>query len=48
MKFDLHLITGIFIGVTLGLMHAGLAAYLPLFMIGSVVLLLSYIHVGAR
>ena len=48
MKFDLHLITGIFIGVTLGLMHTGLAVYLPLFVIGSVIFVLGYLHEAVR
>lgn len=45
MKFDLSLITGIFIGVTVGLVYTGqLATYLPFFVIGGVVLILRYLH----
>ena len=48
MKFDLSLITGIFIGLTVGLLYTGqLAAYLPFFVIGGVILILRYLH-GAR
>ena len=45
MKFDLNLITGIFIGVTVGLMYTGqLTTYVPFFVIGSVILVLRYLH----
>lgn len=45
MKFDLSLITGIFIGVTVGLLYTGqLATYLPFFVIGGVILILRYLH----
>lgn len=41
MKFDMHLITGIVIGVTVGLHFTGvLATYLPLFVIASLLLIL--------
>ena len=45
MRFDISLITGIFIGVTVGLLYTGqLAAYLPFFVIGEVILVLRYLH----
>ena len=45
MKFDLSLITGIFIGVTVALLYtAHLATYLPFFVIGGVILVLRYLH----
>lgn len=45
MKLDLSLITGIFIGVTVGLWYTGnLVAYLPFFVIGAVILVLRYLH----
>lgn len=45
MKFDLSLITGIFIGVTVGLLYTGqLATYLPFFVLGAVILILRYLH----
>ncbi|MBI2167758.1 MAG: hypothetical protein HYU34_05945 [Candidatus Omnitrophica bacterium] len=45
MKFDLSLITGIFLGVTVGLVYTGqLVAYLPFFVIGAVILILRYLH----
>lgn len=45
MKFDLSLITGIFIGVTVGLVYTGqLTTYLPFFVIGAVILILRYLH----
>jgi hypothetical protein len=48
MKFDLSLITGIFIGVTVGLLYTGqLVTYLPFFVIGAVILILRYLH-GVR
>jgi len=44
-KFDLSMITGIFIGVTVGLLYTGqLATYVPFFVIGSVILILRYLH----
>ena len=46
MKFDLSLITGIFFGATIGLMYTGqLVHYLPFFVIGTVILILRYLHV---
>ena len=48
MKFDLSLITGIFVGATIGLVYTGhLVAYVPFFVIGSVILILRYLH-GVR
>lgn len=45
MKFDLSLLTGIFIGLTVGLVYTGtLTTYLPFFVIGAVILLLRYLH----
>ena len=45
MKFDLSLITGIFVGVTVGLIYTGqLDTYLPFFVIGTVILILRYLH----
>lgn len=45
MKLDLSLITGIFIGVTVGLWYTGnLVTYLPFFVIGAVILVLRYLH----
>lgn len=45
MKFDLSLITGIFLGVTVGLLYTGtLTAYVPFFVIGAVILILRYLH----
>ncbi|GEM_PF-1008422 len=45
MKFDGSLLTGIFLGVTVGLMYTGqLTAYLPFFVIGAVILILRYLH----
>lgn len=45
MKFDVSLITGIFLGVTVGLIYTGhLTTYLPFFVIGSVILILRYLH----
>lgn len=45
MKFDHTLLTGMFIGITAGLWYMDkLAAYLPFFLIASVVFLLGYMH----
>ena len=45
MKFDVSLITGMFLGVTVGLIYTGqLMAYLPFFVIGAVILILRYLH----
>ena len=45
MRFDDSLITGLFLGVIMGLWYtANLTAYLPFFVIGAVILLLRYIH----
>lgn len=45
MKLDQSLIMGIFIGVTVGLLYSGLlVGYLPFFIIGTVVLVLRYLH----
>ena len=45
MKFDLSLITGMFLGLTVGLLYTGqLVAYVPFFVIGAVILILRYLH----
>ena len=45
MSFDHSLITGMFLGVTIGLWYTTqLTAYLPFFVIGAVILLIRYIH----
>ena len=45
MKFDHRLTTGLLIGVGFGLhYHAALVEYLPLLIIGSVILLLKMVH----
>jgi F0F1-type ATP synthase assembly protein I len=45
MKLDEHLITGIFLGVVVGLFYtAQLVPYTALFLIGSIVLILRYLH----
>jgi len=45
MSFDHSLITGMFLGVTIGLWYtASLTAYLPFFVIAAVILLIRYIH----
>ena len=45
MKFDLSLLTGIFLGVTVALLYTGhLVTYLPFFVIGAVILVLRYLH----
>lgn len=47
MKIDNHLVTGIFVGLVVGLSFtAQLADYSGLFMIGAIVLILRYL--GAR
>ncbi len=44
MKLDVRLITGIFIGVVIGLHYHGvLAIYLPMLMIVSLILLLKFV-----
>jgi F0F1-type ATP synthase assembly protein I len=45
MKLDEHLITGIFLGVVVGLFYtAQLVPYTALFLIGTIVLILRYVH----
>jgi len=45
MKFDRTLLTGLFLGITVGLWYMNtLAAYLPFFVLASVIFLVSYIH----
>lgn len=45
MSFDNSLITGMFLGLTIGLWYtASLTAYLPFFVIGAVILLIRYVH----
>ncbi len=45
MKFDIRLVTGVFVGVILGLQyHEVLVAYMPLLMVPTLVLLLKIIH----
>ncbi len=45
MKFDTRLVTGIFIGVVLGLhYHAALVNLLPLLIVGAFILVLRMVH----
>ena len=45
MKIDKRLLTGIFVGMVLGLhYHAVLVAYLPLLMVAALVLVLKSLH----
>ena len=45
MKFDNRLMTGLLIGVVFGLhYHAELVTYLPILIIGAVILLLKMVH----
>lgn len=45
MKFDLKLITGIFVGMLLGLHYSSvLIPYIPLLMVPTVILVLKHIH----
>lgn len=47
MKFDVKLVTGIFLGALIGVIYtAQLAHYLPFLIIGSVVLLLKHLERG--
>ena len=45
MRLDEHLVTGIFLGVVAGLFFtAQLVPYTPLFAIGTVILIMRYLH----
>ena len=45
MKFDTRLVTGIFIGMVIGLHYqAALAVYLPLMIVATLVLVLNTLH----
>ena len=45
MKLDLRLVTGIFLGMVVALHYHGiLAAYLPILMIGTLILVLKLVH----
>ena len=45
MKFDTRLVTGIFIGMVLGLhYHASLVIYLPLMIVATLILVLKALH----
>ena len=45
MKFDIRLVTGIFIGMVLGLhYHVTLIEYLPLLLVATLILLLKTVH----
>ncbi len=45
MKYDHALITGMFIGLTVGLWYMeSLVAYLPFFLLGAVIFLMGYMH----
>lgn len=45
MKMDVRLLTGIFVGLIIGLhYHAALVEYLPLLMVPAVILVLKIIH----
>lgn len=45
MKFDSRLVTGIFIGMVLGLhYHASLVTYLPIMIVATLILVLKAVH----
>ena len=45
MRFDDSLLTGLFLGITLGLWYAGsLVGFMPFFVLGTLVLLVRYLH----
>lgn len=45
MKFDLRLVTGIFIGLVMGLhYHEALATYLPIMIVGTLILVLKIVR----
>lgn len=45
MRFDDSLLTGLFLGITLGLWYAGaLAAFMPFFVLATLVYLVRYLH----
>jgi hypothetical protein len=45
MKFDVRLLTGVFVGMVLGLhYHAVLMEYLPLLMVPTLILILKVLH----
>ena len=47
MKYDHTLMTGLFLGVSVGLWYMDkLVAYLPFFLLTSVIFLLGYMHHG--
>lgn len=44
MKYDHNLLTGLFLGITIGLWYMdNLAAYLPLFVLASIVFIMRYV-----
>ena len=45
MRFDDNLLTGLFLGVTIGLWYAGsLTAFMPFFVLLTVLFLVRYLH----
>jgi hypothetical protein len=45
MKWDESLITGLFLGLTIGLWYAGsLVAFMPFFVLASLIFLVRYLH----
>lgn len=45
MRFDDSLLTGLFLGVTIGLWYAGsLTAFMPFFVLATVLFLVRYLH----
>lgn len=45
MKFDIRIVTGIFIGVCLGLhYHGSLITYMPILTVATLILLLKTVH----
>lgn len=45
MRFDDSLLTGMFLGITVGLFYAGsLAAFMPFFVLATLVFLVRYLH----
>jgi len=45
MRFDSSLLTGLFLGITMGLWYAGaLSAFMPFFVLLTVLFLVRYLH----